>query len=126
MSLTVTGLLAGILVLLLTFELLRRRALREKYAALWLLVAFVAVVFALFPASLDRLASLLGFQVPANLLFALAALVLLAVSMQLSLELGRVEDQSQRLAEEVALLRLDLEQLRHEPRPAPPQEPDGD
>ena len=112
MTLAVTGVLAGLLVLLLTFELVRRRALREKYAALWLVVSVVALVFAVFPTTLDHLATLLGFQVPANLLFAMAALVLLAVSMQLSLELGRVEDRSQRLAEEVALLRLDLEELR--------------
>lgn len=125
MSLTVTGVLAGLLVLVLTFELLRRRALREKYAALWLLVAVVALVFALFPSVLDRLAGVLGFQVPANLLFALAALVLLAVSMQLSLELGRVEDQSQRLAEEVALLRLDLEQLRDDTQSSDPSPSDG-
>jgi hypothetical protein len=125
MSLTVTGVLAGLLVLVLTFELLRRRALREKYAALWLLVAVVALVFALFPSVLDRLAGVLGFQVPANLLFALAALVLLAVSMQLSLELGRVEDQSQRLAEEVALLRLDLEQLRDDTPSSDPSPSDG-
>lgn len=125
MNLTITGVLAGLLVLLLTFELLRRRALREKYAALWLLVALIALVFAIFPEVLNWLAGALGFQVPANLLFALAALVLLAVSMQLSLELGRVEDQSQRLAEEVALLRLDVEQLRGgtpSPDPSQPEE----
>jgi hypothetical protein len=125
MNLAVTGVLAGLLVLLLTFELLRRRALREKYAALWLLVSVVALVFAVFPELLNRLARALGFQVPANLLFALAALVLLVVSMQLSLELGRVEDKSQRLAEEVALLRLDLEQLRGgapSPEPSQPEE----
>jgi len=121
MTLTLTGVLAGLLVLVLTFELVRRRALREKYAALWLFVAVVAVIFSAFPSVLNRLATLLGFQVPANLLFAIAALVLLFVSMQLSLELGRVEDHNQRLAEEVAMLRLDLEELRD--RDGPPGRP---
>ena len=124
MTLAVTGVLAGLLVLLLTFELVRRRALREKYAALWLLVSVVALVFAVFPTTLDHLATLLGFQVPANLLFAMAALVLLAVSMQLSLELGRVEDRSQRLAEEVAF--LDLEELRDRDQGPDPTPADSD
>lgn len=109
MTTTFVGVLAGLIVLAFTVELLRRRALREKYAALWLLVSLVAVAFAIFPGTLVWLSSALGFQVPANMLFALGGLVLLVVGMQLSLEVGRLEDRTQRLAEEVALLRLRLE-----------------
>jgi hypothetical protein len=111
-NVTVTGILAALFVLGLTVELLRRRALREKYAVLWLGVSAVALVFGIWPSSLVWLASSLGFQVPANMLFALAALVLLAVSMQLSLEVSRLEARGQRLAEEVALLRQEVEELR--------------
>jgi hypothetical protein len=110
-NVTVAGIAAGLVVLVLTVELLRRRALREKYAALWLVVSLAAVVFAVFPQFLGWLARVLGFQVPANLLFAIVALVLLVVSMQFSLEVGRQESRSQRLAEEVALLRHSLERL---------------
>jgi hypothetical protein len=64
----------------------------------------------------------LGFSLPSNLVFALAALVLLVVGMQLSLEVGRLEDRSQRLAEEVALLRHDLESLRGDEKPDPAED----
>ena len=101
----------GALVLLLVVELLRRRQLREKYAALWLGIGLVAVVIALFPAVLDRLTELAGFAVPANLLFFGGSLVLTAISMQLSLEIGRLEEKTRRLAEEVALLRSDVDQI---------------
>jgi hypothetical protein len=117
---TIIGVLAGLAVLLFTVELLRRNALREKYAVLWLLVALTGVVFTVFPNLLAGLAHRLGFQVPANLVFALAAMVLLVVGMQLSLEVGRLEDRSQRLAEEVALLRLDIDKLESERRTAGP------
>jgi hypothetical protein len=110
-NVTLAGVVAGLVVLALTVELLRRRALREKYAALWLVVSLAAVVFAVFPQLLSWLARVLGFQVPSNLLFAIVALVLLVVSMQFSLEVGRQESRSQRLAEEVALLRQTLERL---------------
>ena len=92
-------------ILLLTIELLRRRQLREKYAALWLVVSAVALALAVFPGLLDSLSSTLGFGLPVNFLFFVAFLVLLFVSMQLSLETGRREDETERLAEEVALLR---------------------
>ena len=114
MTTTIIGVLAALAVLVLTIELLRRRALREKYAVIWLVVSLVAVVFTVFPGLLLRVSQRLGFQIPANFVFAIAALVLLVVGMQLSLEVGRLEDRSQRLAEEVGLLRHDIEQLRRE------------
>jgi len=123
---TIVGVLAGLAVLLFTVELLRRNALREKYAVLWLLVALTGVVFTVFPNLLAGLAHRLGFQVPANLVFALAALVLLVVGMQLSLEVGRLEDRSQRLAEEVALLRLDIDRLEAERRTNGPSAAGGE
>jgi hypothetical protein len=114
MNITIIGVVAALAVLVLTIELLRRRALREKYAVIWLIVSIVAVVFTVFPGLLLRVSQRLGFQIPANFVFAIAALVLLVVGMQLSLEVGRLEDRSQRLAEEVGLLRHDIEQLRTE------------
>ncbi len=134
MSTTLVGVVAGLGVLAFTVELLRRRALREKYAVLWLVLALAGVLFTVFPALLFDLSSALGFQVPANLVFAIAALVLLIVGMQLSVEVGHLEDRSQRLAEEVALLHHDLERLLaerdapqpHASQPHAPEPDDGD
>lgn len=119
---TAVTVLGAFSILLLTLELLRRRQLREKYAALWLFVSAVAVLLALFPGLLGWLSSTLGFGVPVNLLFFAGFLVLLFVSMQLSLETGRREDETERLAEEVALLRQRVAQLEADvqPRLLPP------
>jgi hypothetical protein len=106
-----TSLVVAALVLVVTIELVRRRQLREKYAALWLVVSVLAVVVAVFPAALTAVSRRLGFEVPANFLFALVGIILLFVSMQLSLQVGRLEDQSQRLAEEAALARDKLAAL---------------
>lgn len=95
-------------------ELLRRGILREKYAVLWLAVSLGLLLFAVFPSLLSSLSRMLGFQVPANLLFLLAAILLLLVSVQLSYEVSRVESRTRRLAEELALLRHELERLRRQ------------
>ena len=107
----VLGLIGSITTLLAIFELLRRRRLREKYAVLWVGVAVLTLAVALFPSLLYWTADTLGVQVPANLLFFLASMLLLLVSIQHSYELGRLEERSRTLAEEVSLLRLDLAQL---------------
>ena len=49
---------------------------------------------------------------PANLLFFGASMLLLGVSIHQSYELGRLEERTRTLAEEVGLLRLEIETTR--------------
>jgi hypothetical protein len=92
--------------LIFIFELLRRKALREKYAFVWIVTAFLLVVGTLFPNVAIELSTFLGFATIASFLMVFFGLIMLFITMQLSLELGKVEDQNQRLAEELALLKL--------------------
>ncbi len=103
----------GIAVLGLVFVvwMLLTRRLREKYAILWILVAVVMIVIGVFPGLLSGLTGLLGVQLPVNLLFAMAIALLLGVGLHLSWELSQVEDESRRAAEEIAILRAQLETL---------------
>jgi hypothetical protein len=112
MSSTFTlGLIGGVLTLVVLFEMLRRQRLREKYAVIWVVVVAATIALAVFPGLLSWAAGLLGVQVPANLLFFGAIMLLLFISIQLSYEVGRLEERTRTLAEEVALLRLKIEQL---------------
>ena len=94
------------------FFLLRRGALREKYAVLWLFFSGAALYFALSPGTLEWLSRVLGVAQPVNLLFFVTVLLLVLVSVQLSYELSRHEMRIRRLAEEVALLRDEINQDR--------------
>ena len=106
----VLGIVGSSVILVLLFELLRRRHLREKYAVLWFAVAMGALVLTIFPGLLDVAAQAAGVKVPANLLFFAASMILLVLSLQHSYELGRLEDKVRTLAEELALLGLEVEQ----------------
>ena len=94
------------------FELLRRRQIREKYAVVWLAVSIPMIVFAISPGLFNRLAHAVGVVNPPDLLTVLACLFLLVVCVYMSWELGRMEDRTHRLAEEVALLRSELSARR--------------
>jgi hypothetical protein len=109
----VLGLVGSLATLIFLFEMLRRRQLREKYALLWVAVAVVTIVVALVPGALTWASDLVGVEVPANLLFFLASMLLLLVSIQHSYELGRLEERNRTLAEEVALLRLEITRHGH-------------
>ena len=105
---------ASLLTFVFVFILLRRGVLREKYAALWLLVSGAALVLALFPALLYWLTDLIGVETPSNLLFFATLVVLVLVSVQLSYELSRHEARIRRLAEEVALLQRQIDDAKDE------------
>ena len=95
-----------LVTLVFIFELLRRKALREKYAFVWILTALVLIVGSLFPEFAINLSNALGFATIASFLMVFFGIIILMITMQLSLELGKVEDQNQRLAEELALLKM--------------------
>jgi len=103
----ILGLVGSLGTLVFLFEMLRRRHLREKYAVLWGAVALASLIVALAPSTLTWLSSVVGVEVPANLLFFLASMLLLLTSIQHSVELGRLEERTRTLAEEIALLRLE-------------------
>ncbi|MEY9861263.1 hypothetical protein ABH935_006903 [Catenulispora sp. GAS73] len=106
-----TGVVA-LLLLALIFELLRRRQLREKYAVLWLVVGLVTLPLGFIPSSLDNVSSWLGVASGASLVLFLAVVFLLIVCIHLSWEASRLEDETRSLAEEVALIRADLRDMK--------------
>jgi hypothetical protein len=112
--LTIVSVIVALAALVLVFELLRRRRLREKYAVIWVVISIGTLVVALFPRLLGGVAALVGIQTPSNLLFFASLIILFAVSLQLSREVGLLEEQSRKLAEEIGTLKLRMDAVEKE------------
>lgn len=136
MRLEIFSIIVAGLVMLVVLEMLRRRRLREKYAVLWLAIAVATVVAAAWPEVVYAVSGVVGVDTPSNLLFLVAIAVSFLVALQLSSEVGRLEEESRTLAEEVGMLRLQVEELslrvtaieertaaRLDPRPHPDFDP---
>lgn len=108
----ILGLVGSAIILVALFEMMRRHRLREKYALIWALVAIGIFTVAAFPGLLVAATDALGVQVPANLLFFAASMVIMILTLQHSSELGQLEERTRTLAEEVALLRVELDASR--------------
>jgi hypothetical protein len=94
-----------VVVLLLSIvQLLHRKALREKYAVVWLLMGLALIFGAISPDFMNVISQQLGFQYLSNFVLFIFGILNLLISMQLSLNLSKTEGQIQTLAEEVALL----------------------
>ncbi|MEV0732439.1 DUF2304 domain-containing protein [Polymorphospora sp. NPDC050346] len=114
MRLTLLTATTALILLVVLVELMRRRQLREKYAALWIVVGLLIVPLALFPRLPDQIAGALGIVNGVSLALFGGVVFLLLVTIHLSWEASRLEEKTRVLAEEVALLRSELKQERVE------------
>lgn len=112
MIMTIVGVVFAIGILAVIIGMLLARRLREKYAALWLVIGLAMLVLTIFPNLLFGLSAFLGVEVPSNLLFILALALLIGVTLHQSWELSTAEDETRRVAEDVAILRAEVNRLR--------------
>lgn len=105
------GIAAAALILFVVIELLRRRRLRERHAIWWFLAGILALVAGIFPETLSWAASLVGIEVPINLVFFVSIAILFLVCLQHSSELTKLESKTRILAEKVATLELHVREL---------------
>lgn len=102
---------ASVLLLVVVFELIRSRRLRERYALLWLLTGLVLLALSAWRSGLNTIAGWVGVETyPPAVLFAVALLFVLAVLLHYSTVLSKVTDQNVILAQRVALLESELRQ----------------
>lgn len=112
---TIIGIVFALGILAVIVGMLLKHRLREKYAALWLVIGFAMLVLTVFPDLLVGLSQTLGVEVPSNLLFVLALALLIGVTLHQSWELSTAEDETRRIAEEVAILRAQVASLEDTP-----------
>lgn len=112
MSINIFFLILTIILVLMVLGQVRSQKMKEKYAALWLIVSLVIIVLVLFPKLLDALAGFVGIETPVNLLFLLAIIMLIGVSLHLTQAVSRLGEDTRILAEETAIKDLEIRQLQ--------------
>ncbi len=111
---TIAAAIASFALLVVVFELIRSRRLRERYALLWLLTGVVLLVLSLWRDGLNTMAGWFGVETyPPAILGAVGALFFLLVLLHYSTVISRLADQNVILAQRLALLeqRLREEQV---------------
>jgi hypothetical protein len=102
---SIAAAIASLLLLLVVFELIRSRRLRERYALLWLLTGVVLLVLSIWRGGLNTIAGWFGISgYPPAILFAVGILFILLVLLHYSTVISRLSDQSTILAQRLALL----------------------
>ena len=110
MSASVFFLILAVLICTFVVIQVRNQRMKERYAALWLIIGTTIIVLGVFPNLLNGVAHFVGVALPVNLLFLLSILLLMGVSIHLTLALSRLSEKTRILAEEVAILKALQEQ----------------
>lgn len=106
------GLAASIGMLVFVLELVRQRRLREEYSLLWLATAIVLILLSVSRPLLDVLAGLVGIFYPPSALFLVALVFILIMLLHFSTVLTRLAQENKDTAQQIALLRWELEQAQ--------------
>jgi hypothetical protein len=107
----IVAILATLALLLIVFELVRRRRLMERYALLWLFSAGILLGLSVWKQLLDQVASAIGIYYAPSALFVVALGFILVLLLHFSLVVSRLADQNKVLAQRLALLQHRLEAL---------------
>ena len=102
----------GVAMLMFIVELIRKRRLREEYALLWIAATLSILVLAIQRKLLWGVAALLGVYYPPMVLPLLAGFFGMLLAIHYSLVISRLSGENRLLAQDVALLRLEVDELR--------------
>lgn len=106
-----SALVAGILFLVMMFELIRKNRVTLKYALLWLFSGVVMLLLAIFPQLLNILADAIGVYNPVNALFAIMLCCGLVLMISFSVIMSGNKKAIVRLTQAVSLLENRVREL---------------
>jgi hypothetical protein len=94
------------------FELIRKRKMLEKYSLLWFGAAMVLIVLSLWRDLLEKTAAFLGVYYAPSALFIIAAFFAMAMFLHFTVVVSRLSEQNKTLAQEIGLLREEMQTMR--------------
>jgi hypothetical protein len=110
-KLQIVAIVASSGLVLIVFELLRRRRLIERYALLWLGSSLVLLGLSIWTNLLEIISKAVGIVYPPNALFMIAFGFVLVLLLHFSLAISRLSGETKVLAQKVARLDRDVREL---------------
>jgi hypothetical protein len=110
----IIAIITSLLFLFIIARLIVRGKLREEYTIVWIGCTFVLVLFSCWRNGLEVLASMLGIIAAPNLVFTGAIFAVFIYLLHLSLVVSRLHEQTKDLAQEMALLKEQLNRKQTE------------
>ena len=102
------------------FYLVRKKKIREEYSLLWLFSSIVFIVFSIWRDGLEHFAGLIGIAYPPAALFLILLLAIFLILIEFSINISRLAEKNKILAQELGLIKHELEKLKPAEKPDDP------
>jgi hypothetical protein len=112
MTIHALAILISSVIFLFVLDLVRRQKLTFKYALAWLFVSAGAIFFAVFKNLLFDISVWAGFELPSNFIFFALLSAFVFLSLLLTVFLCQQNSRNDRMAQKIALLEFEIQQLR--------------
>jgi len=110
-KITIISIIVSIIFLVFVLQQVRKKRLSEAYSLLWIFTGVILIVIAAFPSLLEFVSSLIGIQYPPATLFLILVVSILLILLQFSILITVRSKQTKKIAQEMALLKNELEKL---------------
>ncbi len=112
MRIQIIAIAGSLLIAGFIFELIRKRKLLERYSLLWFGSALVMIVLSVWRGLLDKAAAIMGVYYAPSALFIVALGCGVVLFVHFTIVISGLTEQNKLLAQEVGLLREELQSLR--------------
>lgn len=92
-------------------HLVRKNWLELKFALSWLAMSVFVLLMDLFPAWMERMTDVLGFELPVNMMFLIGFIFTLAIILILTVALSISANSVKRLNQQIAILEKRIREL---------------
>jgi len=99
-------------LIILVFELVRRKQIKEKYSFLWFVTGFSLLALSLKRSWLENLSAAIGIFYPPTALFLVLVFFVIVILVHFSMVLSKLQTHNQKLAQKIALLETEVESVK--------------
>ncbi|HAO93130.1 MAG: hypothetical protein A2X93_04290 [Deltaproteobacteria bacterium GWC2_56_8] len=108
--LQIFSIIGSLALFAIVIDFIRRGLLKEKYSVLWLASAVVIMALSVKKELLDSIAGWLGIAYPPSLLFLVAFIFVLLITLHFSVVISLLHEKNKAIAQELALMKNALKE----------------
>ena len=110
----VLSIIVGLTLVVVVFDLVRRRKLKEEYSLLWIIAGIVVFVLAIWYDLLVAVTRFIGAAAAPSTIFFFGVIFLALISLHFSVKISALSGQVKKLTQEFTLLKNSFEEISKE------------
>lgn len=110
-SLNIVLIVITLIYLFLVIKSIRKKKLQMSFSIFWLITGILLIFALLIPNLVENISHLLGFEVPANMVFCITIFVSFYLIFNLTISISKENKKNTLLVQEISILKKRVEEL---------------